>query len=59
MEKGHYSDTIVLKTDSEIRPDQNTPVFGMIFGSEEKEIHEMFKQLVDQPKRMHQGVPGR
>ena len=58
-EKGNYSDIIFLKTDIKAMPEQSIKIFGMIFGSEDKEIHDMFKQLFDQPKQVERGVPGR
>ncbi len=58
-EKCNYSDIIFLKTDIKAMPEQSIKIFGMIFGSEDKEIHDMFKQLFDQPKQVERGVPGR
>ncbi len=49
-EKGHYSDTIILKTDSKILPEIQIRVSCNIFGSEQKELYELFEKLVEQQK---------
>jgi len=49
-EKGDYTDAIILKTDSNIKPEIRIKVIGSIFGSDQKEMLNLFESLMKSQK---------
>jgi len=49
-EKGDYTDVIMLKTDSKVKPELGIKVLGSIFGEDQKELLNLFESLME-PKK--------